>query len=303
MPIDIAIKPAFPRIRGGRSPSADFEWLIYGAPSLADAIAELVSALPPTYYTGVDILTLQEWEVVPQLFGPADGSRDVFFAQAKYSNDDGESGGGGGAGGGDGQDPGDPAIIQWDTGGGTTHVTQALAQRDYDRYSSPSPKPDPVTGGNLGLHAGAIGVTEDGVEGVDIVVPAASWSEQYTFNIEDGYGFSYFKDVVSPMTGKINGEAFRGFEAFDVLFLGATGQNKGYQQITITYKFTHTPTKTNLPIGDKITVDIKYGHDYIWTRYKTFDDPVEKRSVKVPLTAHVAKVYEVGDFSELLIGV
>jgi len=67
----------------------------------------------------------------------------------------------------------------------------------------------------------AIGVTDTGVEGVEIVVPVYNFSE--THYLPDGQVTQGYKLTLFGLTGKVNNGSFRGFAAGEVLFLGASG--------------------------------------------------------------------------------
>lgn len=291
MAIDIAVKPKFPVVKGGKSPSLEYQFLINGATTQVDAFAALYSYIVNTLgvqvYTGVDILTVQDYGCQPFIVSDAFQSADIYDAHVSYGRDDN-------SGGSPNQQPGDPPVIDWDTTGGTQHISVAKSQRDYGgrHVRTNTPIAEPPSFENL------IGVNGDEVEGVDIVVPTFSWSEKYTFPIAFA-DFTYAQGVIAPLTGRINAEPFRNFEAFDVLFMGASAQRKGFEQVEITYKFAGTPTVTDLDVGNGITVGLKYGWDYLWVAHKvgTAGDP--EFSVRVPNSAHVAQVYEPGDFTTL----
>ena len=68
---------------------------------------------------------------------------------------------------------------------------------------------------------GAIGVTADGVEGVDITVPVYQFSETHYFS--DAQVTGAYKGAIFSCTGKTNAGAFKGFAPGEVLFLGASG--------------------------------------------------------------------------------
>ena len=298
MPIDIAIKPMFPVIRGGRQPSAEFEHLIYGATSVAEAHAAYYASLSATYYTGTHILALQTYELKPFIIREENYTQDVWTASATYGLDD--FGGGSPV-----QEPGDPPIIAWDASGGEEHITQALFQRDF-----------PATSGDKNVYKNAIGVTKDSIEGVDAIFPQFSWTEQYTFTAAFA-DFAYAKNVVAPLTGKTNDASFRTFDEGEVLFMGATATRRGYERIEVTFKFSASPNAAEIyvtpepdPLDPDADVPIivyeKQGHEYLWCTYvekeTPADDDLPARMIWEPRSAHVATIYDTGDFSTLGIG-
>ena len=183
--------------------------------------------------------------------------------------------------------------FSFDTGGGTQHVTQSL--QTIQKYAPPGKTaPD---------FKGAVGVTADNVEGVDITTPV--------FNFEltkylDSVTTAYLADVYA-LTGKVNNAqvvltvngATITFQAGELLFLGASGgKTLGKGQWEITYRFAASPNRTSIAVGD-ITVPSKKGWEYLWVRYEDVEDATAKAIVKRPLAAYVEQVYETGDFSKL----
>jgi len=191
-------------------------------------------------------------------------------------------------------DPADSATrFSFDTGGGSQHVTNGLA----------TVSKTPAPGKTAPDFKGAIGVTPDNVEGVDITTPV--------FNFEltkylDSVTTAYLGDVYA-LTGKVNNAqvvltvngATLTFAAGELLFLGASGgKTVGKGQWEVTYRFAASPNRTNIAVGD-ITVPAKKGWEYLWVRYEDAEDAAAKALVKRPLAAYVEQVYETGDFSKL----
>jgi len=178
---------------------------------------------------------------------------------------------------------------QFDTGGGTQHITQSLAT--VGRYAPPGKTaPD---------FQGAIGVTHDNVEGVDITVPVYNFSELHY--IASSLVTGAYKATLFYLTGRVNNAPFRGFAAGEVLFLGASGSKRGQEDWEISFKFAASPNMTGLTIGD-ITGIAKKGWEYLWVRYADAEDAAAKALVKRPAAVYVEKVYLDGDFSLLGIG-
>jgi len=178
---------------------------------------------------------------------------------------------------------------QFDTGGGTQHITQSL--QTVARYAPPGKTaPD---------FQGAIGVTHDNVEGVDITVPVFNFSE--THYIASNLVTPAYKATLFYLTGKVNGGTFRGFAPGEVLFLGASGSKRGQEDWEITFRFAASPNVTGLVIGN-ITGINKKGWEYLWVRYADDEDAAAKTLVKRPIAAYVEQVYPYGNFSGLGIG-
>jgi len=177
-------------------------------------------------------------------------------------------------------------VFSFDTGGGTQHITQSFST--VGSYAAPGfTNPD---------FRGAIGVTQDSVEGVDITVPVYHFSETHykpAAQVTDGY-----KGTLFSLTGKVNSATFRGCAAGECLFLGASGSKRGDLDWEITYRFAASPNRTNLTVGD-VTGVAKKGWEYLWVHYVDDEDASAKRLVKRPAFVRVEKVYETGDFSGL----
>jgi hypothetical protein len=180
----------------------------------------------------------------------------------------------------------------FDTGGGTTHITQALAETAYSSSES-SPAP---------TQRKAIGVDGDRVNGVDIVIPALQWTEAY--DVPSTYITAAYIRSLAGLTGCTNNAEFRGFERGEVLFLGATGnqawdEQRGDGPWNISYKFQASKNSTDLSVGSIMGIE-KRGHEYLWVRYES---KVESNVLlKVPKHAYVNQVYKEASFSALGIG-
>ena len=184
------------------------------------------------------------------------------------------------------QPPVGESSFSFDTGGGTQHITQSITT--VNKYAPPGKTaPD---------FKGAVGVTHDNVEGVDITVPVYNFSETHYIDDGDVNKAAYF-----ALTGKTNNAAWKGFAAGEVLFLGASGSKRGSDDWEITFRFAASPNKTGLTVGDIVGIN-KAGWEYMWVRYADAEDAVAKAIVKKPVAVYVEKVYEDGDFSTLGIG-
>lgn len=182
--------------------------------------------------------------------------------------------------------PTDESTFTFDTGGGTQHVTQSL--ESINRYAPPGrTAPD---------CKGAIGVTADSVEGVDITVPVYQFSE--THYLPDSLVTPAYKATLFSLTGKVNNGTFKGFSAGECLFLGAGGSKRGGGDWEISYRFAASPNVSGLVVGDITGID-KKGFEYLWVRYEDAEDATAKALVKRPVAAYVEKVYPDGNLSAL----
>ena len=181
---------------------------------------------------------------------------------------------------------GDPPQFSFDTSGGSQHVTQSIAT--VQKYA-PAGKTAPD-------FKGAIGVTHDNVDGVDITVPVYSFSE--THYLPSDQVTMEYRTTLFGLTGKVNSAAFKGMAAGECLFLGASGSKRGADDWEITFRFAASPNRTGITVGD-ITGISKKGWEYMWVRYADSEDTAAKAIVKKPVAVYVEKVYEEGDFSTL----
>jgi hypothetical protein len=176
----------------------------------------------------------------------------------------------------------------FDTSGGTQHITQAHAETIFG--GGPS-------------YENAIGVDDNAVNGVDIVVPALQWQESY--DVPNTYITNAYIKSVAGVTGTVNNSSFRGFAAGEVLFVGCAGSQewddeKGRGPWSLSYRFVASQNVTGQTVGT-LSVN-KKGHEYLWVVYQNENDSETVSMVKRPKYAYVNKVYRDGDFSGLGIG-
>lgn len=170
--------------------------------------------------------------------------------------------------------------------GGTQRVTQSLST--INSYAPPGFTPPNFQG--------AIGVSEDRVEGVDIPVPAMEFTEVHYFTPLQMT--NTFIRTLYQMTPRWNLSAFRMCNAGECLFRGVSGGQRGDENWELTFYFAMSPNATGLTIGDITGID-KLGHDYLWVRYGDYVDMDSYQLVKRPLSVHVERVIEGGDFTNL----
>ncbi len=247
-------------------PSIDLNYIIVGTSDDTVATA-FVLAGTPTAYRNLLRQSAQLKQVAP----------DVYEAKVRY-------------GGWKLPESGDWKW-EFDTTGGTQKITQSLG--NVNKYAA--------SGATAPDYKGAIGVTDDSVEGCEIVVPQFKWSE--THQLDASEVDWTFSQTLYNLTGMTNADGFRGFSAGQVLFHGAKGSAsaKNPDLVEITFSFAASRDVTNQTIGD-ISGNAKKAWEYLWVRYGTVQDTDAKKLVKRPTSVHVEQVYNSGDFSQLGIG-
>lgn len=191
----------------------------------------------------------------------------------------------------DGADDGNDPLKRsrsFDTTGGTQHITQAFSETAYGSQAPNQQK--------------AIGVDDNGVNGVDIIVPQLCWTE--TYDVPNAYVTNDYIRGLAGITGKTNAGSFRSFEAGEVLFVGCTGNQewddqKGRGPWSLSYRFVASPNVTNQTIGSISGIN-KKGHEYLWVRYEASVD--SQTLIKKPKHVYVNKVYDSTSFAALGIG-
>jgi len=252
----------------GRSPSTERLYWIRGTSDDLEALAAL-EAVAPSFHGGLPIFQVRVEEAGPDLY---DGSVTYQIESSSSPPNTGES------------------AFTFEIGGGNEHITQSLAT--IASYAPPGKTaPD---------FKGAIGVTADSVEGVDIVVPTYNFTEPHY--LADGLVTPAYKGTLFALTGKVNTAPFKGLVAGECLFLGASGSQRGQGDWEITFRFAGRQNRTGLSVGDITGID-KKGWEYLWVRYAEAEDVGAGAIVKRPVAVYVERVYDSGDFAALGIGI
>jgi len=179
----------------------------------------------------------------------------------------------------------------FDATGGTQRIYQSIATQAYAAPGKTAPD-----------FQGAIGVTKDSVEGVDIHVPGFSWTE--TWPIPAAMISTAYLRLLSELKGHWNNAPWRGWYAGEVLFLGATGDytppsgQQSQDAFEMAFRFAAEANRTGLTVGD-ITGIAKRGWDYLWVLYEEREDATAKWLVKRPRAVYVEQVYDPANFGLL----
>jgi hypothetical protein len=269
MAITIQEKFESRQVTMGINPSVELRFHVYGTNNDVDARVALESASPSVYdLYGTGLVLVPRESVSVEPVGP-----DLWEGVVRYNVVPQEN----------------EPVFSFDTGGGTQHITQSL--QTVASYAASGTPPN---------FKGAIAVTDNNVEGVDITVPVYNFSE--THFLPGSVVTPSYKATLFNLTGKVNNVSWKGFAQGEVLFLGASGTKRGLQAWEINYRFAASPNKTGIIIGDITGVD-KKGWEYLWIRYAETEDATAKALVRRPVAAYVEQVYEYGDFSLLGIGI
>lgn len=208
--------------------------------------------------------------------------------------------------------PNDLFDVTWsgDTSGGTAHVTQS--KKTLARYARHEVDEDTIPD-----YRGAINVSDNGVGGVDIVVPVFNFSATYAVPREQ---FTpAYRLVLFGLTGKVNSHLFYGLQRGEALFQGATWTDKKNSPfVEVGYKFAGLPNKDDIRI-DGVTQDptvdsqdpsvqipgwylSKEGWQYLWILYRDKVESGKPFLVKQPEFVFIEQLYDYGPFHLLGLG-
>lgn len=169
------------------------------------------------------------------------------------------------------------------TTGSTTHLNQSYGTRSSYAASGSAPN-----------YGGAIGVSDSGVAGLDVTVPAFNFQIRKRFKwVSDAY-----LNAIEELTGSVNSAEFRGRPAGSVLFLGADGGEDDANYVDINYHFAVRKNQTGLVVGS-ITGISKFGWDYMWVRHR--EVLVSGLILQVPQFVYIEKVFPEADLNGLSI--
>lgn len=174
--------------------------------------------------------------------------------------------------------------VSFGISGGTAHITNSL--ETIARYGP---------GGEGGVNApdmkGAIDYDGDEVKGTDKYVPQLKFDILFSHPL----GVINWDQVrnLARTAGYQNEDEFFGFEPGEVLFVGCDGSMGSEQETQIHYEFACQENATGdkaLTFGDIANVE-KRGWDYLWVKYKDFDDPATGLPTRIPKHVYVERIY------------
>lgn len=245
----------------GDSPSQEVGYLIFGTDDDTLAQAAMLDYTPPLWGG----MPIQTSEITDRL------AEFLFEGLVKYAfqapKEEGEE------------------TLSFDAKGSTSKITQSLSTRKY------------AVSGTAPDFKGAIGVTKDHVEGVEIPVPGLTFTKHKRFAA--GYVTAAWIKAVSRLYGKTNAAPFFGFAVGEVRFDGAAGtQKKPSEPWDVDFNFAASENATGLTVATISGIQ-KDGWEYLWTLYQDEEDGSAKFLVKRPVAVYVEKVLQSGDFSIL----
>ena len=139
-----------------------------------------------------------------------------------------------------------------------------------------------------------IGVTGKGdVEGAEMIIPALKIT--YGFRHPQGVVDESFARTLARNTGKVNSDSWRGFDAGELLFIGASGSDGSEADAEVSYQFAASENAT-LTIGEIADV-VKKGHEALWIEYE--DDEEDDEAVQIPKRIHIERVYSDMSFASI----
>lgn len=244
----------------------ELEYLVYGTYDDIE-VRTLVEATVPATYAG---MTAQGYRI-------RDIGGGIWEVSARYDRRETREVG--------------TSVFTFDTTGGTQHLSYSHSTAATVSASGAGTPPD---------YKKAIGVTPDGIDGVDVVAPQFMFNE--THYLADTAITGAYKRTLREATGCVNAAPFRGWEAQEVLFLGARGSKRGAEDWEITFGFSVQLNKTDLELNGSLPF-AKKGWEYLWIRYEEAVDTTANVLVRRPKHGYVERVYQVYLFELLGLGV
>ena len=266
--------------QGGDSPRSQKIYVVTGFVDDAAARAYAEAAIPTTYAGN------RRTAVSVKFIGPSVQYGGIHEATAdfeRYTRED------------------EQRDFEIDTTGGMRHVTQALSTVNTYKDSSYS--------GSTPDFKNGIGLTKDGLQGIDIYKPDFKFGN--TIYIKpDELPSGYFETVYNA-TGAVNsadvtvdflpGQSVT-FKAGELLFLGSRISYRSKEDIVIvSSQFKGEPNQTSIAVTSGLTIATKKGHHLIDFWYEEKDDATNGFTIKIPMIARVLKVYPEIDLGAQLV--
>ena len=273
MPEPVVIEKTAARRIALNPPHAEVGYLVLWDEDEAEAL-ELLREFVPTFWTIDGVEFAQNGN--PEIQALAD---DIWECNVTWGNPDAPT------------NNSAENTISFDTTGQTAKITQSRGTTSYAPAGATAPD-----------HRGAIGVTANGVEGVDVPIPALSIS--ITRTLPAAVMSLAYVNRLADMTGDYNNGTFMGRPMGEVRFDGASGtQPAPGADVPVTFKFSISPNLTDYTIGTIENIE-KLGWQYLWVEYEEVHDTAADRMARRPIAVHVEDVpnCEPENFADLGIG-
>lgn len=153
----------------------------------------------------------------------------------------------------------------------------------------------------------AIGVTQNGVDGVDVIDP------KFDFTINKSVRMSSLSSTyistLRDLTGCVNnasytilyqGQEFT-FATEELLFKGATFNQTSQDEADFNYKFSGAKSvaaSDNQSIGLSAPI-VKAGWQYLWVYFQEVNDTTSGRLIRQPISAYVERVFKRVDLNQI----
>lgn len=263
--------------RDGVNPNAELRYLVSGTNDEAEAKAAVKAQL--TTYLGL-------WpnEVSLEQMDAYNGGFKVFRSIVTYGPTPG------GIGVGDDED----IPVTWSMEFATESVKIQQAIAVVNTYHD-----DAVRGLEPDNFNGAINVTDEGVEGVEVQVPVCSLSASWS--IPTTSWNPAYRVTLARLVGSINNSTWYGFSPREVRFDGASITGTLGERTSLTWRFSVSPNAYGLQIG-RITDITKAGWDYLWCKYSSDESAAAKLLIPRPYMVNVVQVYPLANFLSIGIG-
>lgn len=172
---------------------------------------------------------------------------------------------------------------------GTARITQSIATpRSYQTLTGDYDIPD---------NKGAIGATDDTVEGCDVFVGAQQRSETWLF--EAGEVTEALIETWENLNCHVNDATWRGRAKGEVLFLGVTGSSRDGNG-EVTFRYAVKRNRDDVEVGDMVGM-VKEGWEHMEIRYADVDGASNTR-IQRAVNVIMHQVYPYGDLTQLGIG-
>lgn len=214
---------------------------------------------------------------------PVDGFNELWTVTIEYAV------GGGSTGNLPESDIGEERM-RFSTKGGTKRIFQA-ANHIAD-YANTDIGVDPPN------HEGAINVTTEGIEGIEID------DTGFGFQITKIVAFVDFTRVYTQMlyyaTNKVNSSSWRDYEPGELRIVDISADQRDAESFSVVFEFLAIPNVVDQTIGD-ITGIAKLGHELAWAEHaklvdETTDPPTIRQKIKA---VHIEETYGYFDFNAL----